>query len=64
MLCLSDDTFSPPLSPSILTMHVVHLRTGGLQRVKDRVGGKEIVAGGVDDSLKTFKWKGSLEIGW
>lgn len=45
-------------------MHVVHLRTGGLQRVKERVGGKEIVAGGVDDSLKTFKWKGSLEIGW
>lgn len=28
------------------------------------MGGKEIVAGGVDDSLKTFKWKGSLEIGW
>lgn len=55
--------FLAPLNSRILTMYVIHKRTGLIAGGKEGVGGKEIVAG-VDDSLKTFKWKGSLEIGW
>lgn len=55
--------FLAPLNSSILTMYVIRKRTGLIAGGKEGVGGKEIVAG-VDDSLKTLKWKGSLEIGW